>query len=168
VGEAMTGTKVVGFVIARPEREVVAKGVFSASSIKSPSLSELTSWILMPSARGFLPPLPPLPRGRPPLPLPRPRPMDGGVSAAADDGDPATPANAPRPLPLPRLPRGRPPRFLPRPPLTAGVVVESIDMSTSSSFTRKPVSFVLSVSSVVEVVMFFKTAFRAASHSWVP
>ena len=28
VGEGMTGTKVVGFVIARPDREVVARGVF--------------------------------------------------------------------------------------------------------------------------------------------
>jgi hypothetical protein len=122
----------------------------------------------MPSARGFLPPLPPLPLGRPPLPLPRPRPVDGGVSAAADDGDMSTPANVPRPLPRPRLPRGRPPRFLPRPPLTAGVVVGSIDVSKSSSFTRKLVSFIAAVSSVVEVVMFLRTAFLAASHSWVP
>lgn len=119
----------------------------------------------MPSARGFLPPLPPLPLGRPPLPLPRPRPVDGGVSAAADDGDIAAPANATRPLPLPRLPRGRPPRFFPR---TTGVLVTSIDESISSSLTIEPIPFVLPASSVVEVVMFFRTAFLAASHSWVP
>jgi hypothetical protein len=116
----------------------------------------------MPSDSGFRPPLPALPRGRPPLPRPR---------TGVEDGEVVDTANANAPLPLPRpLPRGRPPRFRPRVSPLIADVEESMIFGVASTFTVGAWSCrdVAGRSVEDDVVIVLRTASLAASHSCDP